>query len=499
MLLVVAHQQGGYRYPRSPRFDPQSRQKFASLYPASFFRQTPRKFDKNRFHFSSGDEVAVSDVTSDFSSIFCDSYEVKLWERGEVYLLPGTAKVNKSLDGHVETISMFQVPGLAYRELSLYLLDQSEMSLAACRQNGSKDLPAEIILIKGKANLRSWREDKTCSSCVEKRMPIPVDGPCTTEEESDSYNFIDELEKDAAHKLVQADAEVTSRKRKMNDEESYTHFARSAFQRLSDGSKSTASPSASLNLETKAHETFRENASRSQSSPNVFFSPQRGVLNYTVSSNDRYYIVIFYGTPSGQDSLFTEPGIKLQGKVSRTSFQVKDAKQVCVVDGGSPEPNRSLDETYPSSYNNSFCRFNLPWRSAMDIVVHFDNFRLGKSGERFEYFADNLSGNIDPEIDGGSEGVLLRSLEHAGMITKCQVRLSIWICLFGALPAVAVSIISSVIGFLLCRRRSPQFTARWRKVHRSHRKKKHRSTKDGLVDAEVLPEGAEGSMAIQGY
>lgn len=423
-----------------------------SAFAASGWNFYVNRFNQERLHFSAGDEVAVSGVTNDFSSFFCHSYEVKLWERGEVFLLPSTAKVNTSLIGPEKTIFMSQVPGLAYRELSLYLLDQSEVSLSACRQNGSQHLPAEIILLKGKANLRSWRKDKACTHCVEKRTDVPYDALCT----EDNHEPADPYVHDQMRQ--QRDENVSNR-----------------------------------NIED--HETSLDHNSATPTAPVMFSNSRNTMLNYTVPTNDRFYIIIFYGTPNAPESVFTKPGIKLYGTVKRTRFDVTHAKTVCTVKGHRPEvltPVRSLKSNFAD-----ICTFNLPWNSDLDIVVHFGRFRFEKSTHSSHDLVDNVMGHMDPELDTGTENLLAHAMDHDGMLTKCHVRLSVWICLFGVLPAVVVTIFSLVVGLLWCRRRPPQFTATFRKRHRHRGKKKHRPG-DGLVAEEVLPEGAQGSMAIQG-
>ena len=252
---------------------------------------------------------------------------------------------------------------------------------------------------------------------------------------------------------------------------------------------------------------------------------QRGhpaTFNHTVSSNDRYYLIIFYGTPGGPESLFTEPGVRLQGTVRRTGFDVRQAKQVCDVTGG--DQTSFLDilesETQTTGRSNSTspntCLFDLPWGSDMDIVVRFGDFHLNdfRKDEVDGGLRDMYGDGMDPEVDTTINGVLsFPDREHDGMETKCHARLSMWVCLFGVLPVVLVFLFSVLIGFLLCRRQQPTLatvtatvTARWRKKQHHHhhhhkgKKKKSHPTKDGdgLVDGEVLPEGAQSSMAIQG-
>ncbi|RUS73159.1 hypothetical protein EGW08_019081 [Elysia chlorotica] len=443
-----------------------------SAFGASGWNIYIHRFDYNRQFFSAGDEVAISDVTSDFSSFFCQSYEVTLYKPGQVYLLSGSAEVNKSLIGQDESISMLQVPGFPYRELSLYLLDQSELSLSACRQNGSRDLSAEIVLIKGKENVRSWRRDRKCESCVLKRVRIPEDSRCSNEEDDSRHSgsgedFGEVFEDEAAS--LSAGAKSHQAQKEAGVKENRNPFV----QRWKQGVNETENP-----------------RQKSPTDSEIVRRRKHTTFHHTILSNDMYSILIFYGNPRGPDSLL-RPGIELTGTVRRTTFKVQNATEVCVVSGTMPEPK----ETNKSSANT--CHFDLPWRSNMDVVVHFGDFSSSGDEETFGDSEKLSNGSVAPAEGRHTELTFPR---YDGMATKCQVRLSVWICLFGVLPVAIVVFISVVSGVVLCRRHPRQFTARWKKATRS--KKKHRGRGGdgggGLVAEEVLPEDTQSSMAIQG-
>ncbi|GFN74089.1 hypothetical protein PoB_000059500 [Plakobranchus ocellatus] len=430
------------------------------------------RFDKNRFRFSSGDEVAVSDVSSDFSSMYCDSYEVKLWAKGQVYLLPNKAKVNTSLIGQEECFSMLQIPGLAFRETSLYLLDQSELSFSVCRQNGSLQLPAEVIIMKGNTNLMNWRKNKECSDCTLHRVEIPLNALCGGDIEQ---------------------REALSGEIDMVGTEDLTDYLKNEHL-----IKATLREHKERNVtQQKASEMSSIKVSRHFNAWNPAASSRPLQFNYTVKGNDKYFLIIFYGRPVGPESVFTNPGIQIQGRVKRTSFNLKDATQVCNLTMVHPYDFQSANSSFDS------CLFDLPWGSDQDVVVHF--------GESLPHDHEDscrkheLGARRDSGIHSGSS-IVLSDPNHGqeGMVTKCHIRLVIWVCLFVVLPIVLGLVFSAVVGCFLCRSRPPQqFAARWRR-HRHGKRKRNLGgeirVKDNevLVDAEVLPEGDQSTMAIQG-
>ena len=329
--------------------------------------------------------------------------------------------------------------------------------------------------------MRAWRRNKRCASCVERQVCIPLDVRCREEDGTDADGSSEELKffnDDDTPLSPNAGAQPMDKGINVGrDDDVITHSQYQSLQVTNNATQNSTTAS------------------------NLFPSPRHATLNHIVSGNDRYFLIIFYGIPRGPESLFTQPGVELWGTVRRTSFDVKGAKKVCVVSGTTPNSLTQMGEANSSSGNS--CKFDLPWQSSMDVVVQFEESPVNEYDRRFGGVEDNTNGSVEPGTGMEIEyRVPHHKRDHDGMITKCHVRLSVWICLFGVLPVILMLILSGGVGFLVCRRRTQHFRARWKKSHRQGSKKKHRAKSgdggDGLVVAEVLPEGAQGSMAIQG-
>uniref|UniRef100_A0A0B7AGJ9 E3 ubiquitin-protein ligase APD1-4 middle domain-containing protein n=1 Tax=Arion vulgaris TaxID=1028688 RepID=A0A0B7AGJ9_9EUPU len=135
------------------------------------------RFSNNVYTFHNGDEVAMSQVTSDFSSMFCDGYKVSLQGSGQAFLLPHHAAVNTSFSDDTP-VAIHQLP---YRELNviyMYLLERSFVNVTACFNTAPVSPNAEMVLIQGDGNFKTWRRKRFCSNCVLKRTKIPHNAFC---------------------------------------------------------------------------------------------------------------------------------------------------------------------------------------------------------------------------------------------------------------------------------------------------------------------------------
>lgn len=166
-----------------------------------------------------------------------------------------------------------------------------------------------------------------------------------------------------------------------------------------------------------------------------------GWLNDTVTVNDYYFFIVYYGRPHKHDS---DLGIFVNGSLTRTHFDTRNAENKC------------------HSGAFSICQFELPWLSTKDLVMRFDEFK-----DKFE---------------------------EVPVYTQCQIRLVLWICLFGVLPVVCIIPIIIIFGCFLCRKRERSFsTVRQQAVSKSGK----RQDKNILVEHEVVPGQEEDGMTIQ--
>ncbi|CAL1527858.1 unnamed protein product [Lymnaea stagnalis] len=166
-----------------------------------------------------------------------------------------------------------------------------------------------------------------------------------------------------------------------------------------------------------------------------------GWLNDTVTVNDYYFFIVYYGRTHKHDS---DLGIFVNGSLTRTHFDTRYAENKC--------------------HSGAFfiCQFELPWLSNKDLVMRFDEFK-----DRFE---------------------------ETLVYTQCQIRLVLWICLFGVLPVICIILITIIFGCFLCRKRERSFTT---VKQQAVSKKGRRQDKDGLVDREVVQGQEEDGMTIQ--
>lgn len=171
-------------------------------------------------------------------------------------------------------------------------------------------------------------------------------------------------------------------------------------------------------------------------------------LYHKVRTNERYYMVIFYGRPQMNHRENEEKGIRLQGVFKRTHYITSNAEREC------------------NLFHQGSCSFELPWMSSKDIVVKFTGFPL----------------NPMPVF----------------METRCNTRVIFWICLFGLVPVLCVIPVSLMFGWFFLRRTKRNAKAlRLREERRRLAAEKLTASKSGHTNNVAVHNEDYGSMAIQ--
>ncbi|KAK6962590.1 hypothetical protein BgiMline_032700 [Biomphalaria glabrata] len=157
--------------------------------------------------------------------------------------------------------------------------------------------------------------------------------------------------------------------------------------------------------------------------------PFNFTVNYTVTSNDFYYLLFNFQT--------TSANLDFNASLELTHFDTRNAYKKC---------NVSL---------NTPCQFDLNWQSDDDVVIKFPTLK-----------------------------------DKSSIYTECQIRLAFWICLFVALPVVTVLPITMLLACFLCRVRKRTFSAVKEQARVKRRKAQDKRT---LVHSEVIPDHTDGT------
>lgn len=159
----------------------------AVVFAVSAWNLKRNQFDKNDLEFHSGDEVAASDVCADFSTLFCDIYEVTPWQKTTVYLLPGTPSVNAS-DIVRHDLTLHKPPSSVLGTREFYLLEGSGLDVTLCRENGSAPARADVCVIRGKQNYEYFHENSSPDLCVQ-HVTLSRDTVCSDNATSQRLNM----------------------------------------------------------------------------------------------------------------------------------------------------------------------------------------------------------------------------------------------------------------------------------------------------------------------
>ncbi|KAK7093802.1 uncharacterized protein [Littorina saxatilis] len=142
------------------------------------------RFSRNQFQVHVGDEVAVSRFSDDLSEKFCSGYEVELWDRAEVYLLPHRAQTNESYH-RKDAFQISYDPGMLFMNtLGFYLLENSSVKVTGChRPEDPSDIPGEMILHRGDLHSHNGGHHDDQDDEV-KRVEIPRSATCNSSHSS---------------------------------------------------------------------------------------------------------------------------------------------------------------------------------------------------------------------------------------------------------------------------------------------------------------------------
>jgi hypothetical protein len=151
-----------------------------AIFTLSALNLRQNRFDLNDVDVHLGDDLAVSRFAEDFSSLFCSEYEVEMWDRNEVYLLPSRAEVNENVQ-RVEHFQIDYVPwAFSLDSRAFYLLPNSSLHLTGC--HATLELAragAWMILYRGYVVHHGHRHKKHRQENTEvKRVFIPPSAVC---------------------------------------------------------------------------------------------------------------------------------------------------------------------------------------------------------------------------------------------------------------------------------------------------------------------------------
>ncbi|XP_035824167.1 uncharacterized protein LOC101861717 [Aplysia californica] len=307
----------------------------ATVFAVSAWNLRQHKFNQNMLDFHNGDEVAASVVCNDFSSVFCDAFEISLWERASVYLLPDTAQVNTS-DKVSLPFTMNQIPTRFENFRAFYLLEGSSIVLDACRQNGSRPVKADICVLKGRDGFRRYHDARDTHVCLV-HQSVPVDARCEPGDDTGGPVHL-----------------------QVNVSSSDTYFLVVKF-----GRQQPFALSSGRDGFRRYHDARDTHVCLVHQSVPVDARCEPGDdtggpvhLQVNVSSSDTYFLVVKFGRMRfSRGRRPSELGVLINGTLTRTRYDISHAERMC------------------DAREKKDCSFPLPWASHKDIVMQFGALR----------------------------------------------------------------------------------------------------------------------------